>query len=242
MNTRINPSLCAGTDLDIANAARQSFGIEYATFRSDADGPRSARGRSDETLIRELLRDQHLLPFRHPQLSFSCEAPLPVARQLGKHQSGLSWSEVSRRYKVKDLQFYRINGQWRCAPVDARQGSGELLPMVTQEDLNALQERNILHCLDCYEGALKLGASPEQARFMLPQSMEVTWTWTGSFLAWMHLWSQRTHPDAQRETEAFVRSTEPAILERFPYSWPIIRRNQARMRRWIEEARQEDGE
>jgi thymidylate synthase (FAD) len=226
MKTTLIPELCAGGDLEIANAARRSFGRSYTTFRTDAEGPRVPRGLSDEGLIRDLIAKRHLLPFRHPQLSFECDAPLPVARQLGKHQVGLTWSETSRRYKTKDIAFYRFNGTWRSDVKDRKQGSGELLDTATQEKLEELQAFNIKTCITDYELALVYGAAPEQARFLLPQSMEVVWTWTGSFLAWCHLWDLRSHPDVQQETRDFVYSTEPAVLERFPYSWPVLRARQ----------------
>jgi thymidylate synthase (FAD) len=222
------PSLCAGTDLDIANAARRSFGVQYETFRTDEDGPRSKRGKSDEGLIRELAEDGHFLPFRHPRMSFSCDAPIPVARQLGKHQIGLEWSEISRRYKIKDITFYRIGGAWRSDVLDRKQGSGGLLPPEIQAKLDAIQERNIANAITDFEEALSLGAAPEQCRFLLPQSMEVLWTWTGTLLAFAHLWKLRHHKDTQAETREFVCQMDPFILARFPVSWPLLKGNYAR--------------
>lgn len=226
MKVAIIPELCCGDDLAIVNAARRSFGVKHSTFRTDADGPRTPRGVSDESLLRELISGGHWLPFRHCQLAFECDAPLPVARQLGKHQIGMNWSEISRRYKISGITFHRLDGQWRADVENRKQGSGELLNWQTQEKLEELQDFNIKTCIADYEQALSYGAAPEQARFLLPQSMEVLWTWSGSYLAWCHLWSQRTHPDAQRETEQFVRMTEADIASRFPYSWPGIRAKQ----------------
>ena len=80
MKVALIPDLCAGSDLAIVNAARRSFGVQYDTFRSDADGPRTPRGKSDEGLLRELAQSGHFMPFRHPRMSFECDAPIPVAR------------------------------------------------------------------------------------------------------------------------------------------------------------------
>lgn len=221
------PELCSGSDLAIVNAARRSFGVQYDSFRTRADGPRTPRGKSDEELLEELAAGGHFLPFRHPRMSFECDAPIPVARQLGKHQIGLEWSEVSRRYKTRDITFYRLDGTWRADVKDRKQGSGPLLPPDVQERLSAIQERNIIRAIEDYEEALSLGAAPEQARFLLPQSMEVLWTWTGTLLAFAHLWKLRHHPDTQRETQNFVRQTDPYIAERFPYAWPLLKRHYA---------------
>lgn len=207
-----------GNDLLVANAARRSFDAGHAAW---SDVARTPRGRSDGQLVADLARDGHDLPFRHPQVTLACTAPLPVARQLGKHQVGFSWSEVSRRYKTKGLTFHQI-GHWRADLKDRRQGSGEALPGDTQNALDALQLANIQHCLDEYELALDLGASPEQARFLLPQSMDVVWTWTGSLLGWAALVKGRTHPDAQAETREFARLVEEIVSHLFPVSWAAL--------------------
>lgn len=224
MKVDVIPELCAGNDLAIANAARRSFGKQFTDFRTSEDGPRTPRGKSDEDLIRELAELGHFLPFRHPRMSFECDAPIPVARQLGKHQIGLEWSEVSRRYKTKDITFFRLDGEWRSDVKDRKQGSGDLLPLCVQLKLNAIQHRNITNAIEDYEASLALGASPEQARFLLPQSMEVMWTWTGTLLAFAHLYKLRHHRDTQKETRDFVRQMDPFITERFPVSWPLLKK------------------
>lgn len=223
MRVDVIPELCAGSDLAIANAARRSFGKQFTDFRTDEDGPRTPRGKSDEGLIRELAELGHFLPFRHPRMSFECDAPIPVARQLGKHQIGMEWSEVSRRYKTRDITFYRLDDQWRADVMDRKQGSGALLPPDTQTALNMLQALNIERAIEDYEEALSLGAAPEQARMLLPQSMEVMWTWTGTLLAFAHLYKLRHHRDTQKETRDFVRQMDPFITARFPVAWPLLK-------------------
>ena len=69
-------------DLLAANAARGTHGIAYGEWSEE---PRSARGRSDRQLLVDLATDEHQLPFRHPHVSLRCSAPVPIARQLGKH-------------------------------------------------------------------------------------------------------------------------------------------------------------
>ena len=206
------PSLCAGSDIDVVNAARRSF---------DRWNPKLTEG--DRSLIRFLAREGHLLPFRHPQLSFSCEAPMPVARQLGKHQVGMSWSEVSRRYKTENIDLERIE-IWRSAPEgDRKQGSGADLPDDKQAQLSYLQRHHHAVSMSAYRMALGLGASPEQARYLLPQSMPVRWTWTGSLLSWAHVWAMRSHKDAQAETREFAKIIDRQIDGRLPESWAALR-------------------
>ena len=76
-----------GTDLTVVNAARVSFDKHHKEFTN-----------GDEKLIAYLANHGHWTPFGHPQLQFRIHAPIFVARQLVKHQVGLVWNEVSRRY------------------------------------------------------------------------------------------------------------------------------------------------
>lgn len=207
-----------GSDLIVANAARRSFDNQHTVW---TDQPRSRRGRSDTQLVADLARDGHVLPFRHPQITLACIAPLPIARQLGKHQVGFSWSEVSRRYKTKGIAFHQIN-DWRADVKDRRQGSGGALDDPTNNTLSAIQWRNIRRCVAEYEQALEMGASAEQARFLLPQSMDVAWTWTGSLLGWSSLVKGRSHPDVQSETREFALRVAEIVGPLFPVSWAAL--------------------
>ena len=75
-----------GSDLSVVNAARVSF----AKIKNKLDD-------KDDKLIKYLSLHGHWSPFAHASISFRIKAPVFVARQLVKHQVGLSWNEVSRR-------------------------------------------------------------------------------------------------------------------------------------------------
>ena len=76
-----------GGDLSVVNAARVSFNKEVKKL-----------GEKDKKLIKYLATHNHWTPFGHTSVSLRIRAPIFVARQLGKHQVGLVWNEVSRRY------------------------------------------------------------------------------------------------------------------------------------------------
>ena len=90
-----------GSDLTVVNAARVSFAKESKEF-SD----------KDEKLINYLAKHNHWSPFGHASLQFRIKAPIFVARQLVKHQVGLVWNEVSRRYVDDEPEFY-VPKAWR---------------------------------------------------------------------------------------------------------------------------------
>lgn len=215
-NIKVSYVTHMGDDLLVANAARKSFGKDFTEFSYE---PRSKNGRSDDELIKSLADDGHWLPFRHPHITLACSEALPIARQLGKHQVGLSFSEISRRYKTKNINFTRLDGTWRADVKDRRQGSGEKMPRELQAKLELIQANNINNCLNDYQAALDLGAAPEQARYLLPQSMNAEWTWTGSLLSYAHIYKQRNHPDAQKEVRDFAIAVSEIMKELYPISW-----------------------
>ena len=102
-----------GTDLTVVNAARVSFGKKKKKF---TDG--------DARLISYLARHNHWTPFGHCSLQFHINAPVFVARQLVKHQVGLVWNEISRRYVDSTPEFYTPE-KWRLRTEDKKQGSSE---------------------------------------------------------------------------------------------------------------------
>jgi len=114
-------------DLLVVNAARASFS-KVSNWQEDLDGNYWAESftlsEKDARLIQYLAEHSHWLPFRHPQMTFQCSAPLFVARQAGKHQVGMSWSEVSRRYVDETPEFY-IPEVWRKRADNVKQGSSD---------------------------------------------------------------------------------------------------------------------
>jgi thymidylate synthase (FAD) len=208
LKATLNEKLSVGTELEIVNAARKSFDVEHAEFTE-----------SDARLIRFLIREGHWLPFRHPQLSFTCEAPIFVARQLVKHQIGLSWSETSRRYKTDGISFW-AEPIWRFRPEgDIKQGTGGPMGEPWQSLLTKRYEEHCRASEALYLRMLEARVAPEQARAVLPQSMMVGWVWTGSLLAWLHLIKERRHPGAQAETREFAELIGAEVRRRFPLTY-----------------------
>ena len=109
-----------GSDSAIANSARVSF-ADFGDWNDIAEGYTEER---QTKLISYLATHRHLTPFRHNSISIRCKAPIFIARQLGKHQAGLSWNEVSRRYVKGGIEFHTPES-WRAAPEGSiKQGSG----------------------------------------------------------------------------------------------------------------------
>ena len=198
-----------GNDLTVVNAARVSFDKHHEdlTYR-------------DEKLIAYLAKQGHWTPFGHPQLQFRISAPIFVARQLVKHQVGLVWNEISRRYVDSTPSFY-ITNDWRERSENKKQGSGESLIELTGSDYSLIQIANEAS-IEAYNQLLSRGVAPEQARMVLPQSMYTDWYWTGSLYAFARICKLRLSEDAQKETKEIAQKISDLISPKFPISWKYL--------------------
>jgi len=192
-----------GSDLSVVNAARVSFDKEHQEFQEN-----------DYGLIAYLSQNNHWSPFAHTFLSFRIKAPIFVARQLVKHQVGLAWNEVSRRYVNSPPEFYTPDG-WRKAAKNIKQGSSDELVNLESEHLYEKP-------LAVYNRMLEAGVCPEQARMVLPQSMMTEWIWSGSLYAFSRVCNLRLDAHAQRETQEVAQGISSIAAEHFPASWPIL--------------------
>lgn len=133
-----------GSDLSVVNAARVSMDKEseweligerevqiypdlpsvvqdkLAPMMIDVYGLKEG----DKKLISYLAKHKHWTPFAHTTVSLRLKAPIFVARQLGKHQVGLVWNEVSRRYVDSEPEFYEPE-RWRMRAENVKQGSSD---------------------------------------------------------------------------------------------------------------------
>ena len=211
MNVELIDSM--GSDLTVVNAARVSF----AKVSEQLDD-------KDERLIHYLAEHGHWSPFAHAFLQFRIKAPIFVARQLVKHQVGLSWNEESRRYVDSPPEFYNPT-VWRGRPQNTKQGSdGEVedqnIPKKVLEQTNLLAFKN-------YNILIKQGVAPEQARMILPQTMMTEWFWSGSLQAFARVCNQRLDAQSQLETREIARLIQEHAVTKFPVSWLALSDTQA---------------
>jgi len=205
-----------GSDLSVVNAARVSFDRESGELNE-----------ADAKLIRYLAKHGHTSPFRHATLTFEVYAPLMVARQWWKYAVGSdhtmdSWNESSRRYVTEKPEFY-IPTEWRKAPENRKQGSGDAVSAQYGDFFTGQLRLAVNDALYLYEEALAQGFAPEQARLFLPAyAMYVRWRWTASLQTVAHFLNQRLAEDAQYEIQEYARAVDQLALERFPVSMKAL--------------------
>lgn len=199
-----------GDDNRVANAARVSFDKEASNYTPE----------QNDKLLAYLARHNHWTPFSHPQITLRYTVPIFVARQEFKHIVGFTRNEVSRRYVDDEPEFF-VPEVWRSRPQGSvKQGSG--YKAIDQLSLQSLYETVCASSQDAYNLALELGAAPEQARMMLPQSMYTSYYITGSLAAFARFYKQRTDEHAQKEIQDLAHMVGDIIQPLFPVSWEAL--------------------
>ena len=197
-----------GSDLTVVNAARVSF-----------DKTSSTLDEKDIKLINYLAKHNHWSPFSHCFLQFRVKAPIFIARQLAKHQVGLSWNEVSRRYVDSPPEFYEPE-TWRGKPENVKQGSdgeakSQYFPNLYLGDVTELALNN-------YDKMIVQGVAPEMARMVLPQNMYTEWYWSGSLYAFSRVCQLRLDKTSQAEVQEVAVKLSAHCWSLFPHSWDAL--------------------
>ena len=201
-----------GNDLTVVNSARVSFGKRKKYW-----------DKSDEHLVRYLVKHKHFSPFRHLQVQFHIKAPEFVMRQWYKHVVGIettsnsstkdhAWNEISGRYVPVDDYYYP--SYFRKQSEDNKQASeGEI---ENQKQGYFLWEKGLYQVQEIYKELLELGVAKEQARTILPLSQYTEVYWTASFQAIMNFIELRDETTAQWEIQKYAQVVNELIFDIYP--------------------------
>ena len=203
-----------GSDLTVVNAARVSMGKESTVMTP-----------GDAKLIKYLATHKHVSPFFHPQIRFRLKMPIPIAREWFRHTVGFSRNEISRRYVDTDPEFFEPT-MWRQRNPSVKQGSMDT-PVLEHALVQDKVHQWHTQALDLYKELLQQGVCPEQARFVLPQSMYTEFIETGSLYGYARLCGLRDAPDAQKEIRDYAQQVSALLAEKFPVSWLALTQPQS---------------
>ena len=201
-----------GNDLTVVNSARVSFGKRKKYW-----------DKSDEHLVRYLVKHKHFSPFRHLQVQFHIKAPEFVMRQWYKHVVGIettsnsstkdhAWNEISGRYVPVDDYYYP--SYFRKQSEDNKQASGGEIE--NQKQGYFLWEKGLYQVQEIYKELLELGVAKEQARTILPLSQYTEVYWTASFQAIMNFIELRDETTAQWEIQKYAQVVKELIFDIYP--------------------------
>lgn len=190
----------SGSDVDIANAARVSYG-KFVTEISDRD----------KKLIKFLIEHKHTSPFEHNQLSFRIKAPLFVTRQWMRHRMH-SYNEISYRYVKAPVEFY-FPTEWRYQDTVNKQAS---VGAFKNDEVMAQYKASIEQSYHAYEKLLEQGVCREQARALLPLATYTEFIFTSNLHALMHFMQLRLGAGAQKEIRNYAACLLALALPHFP--------------------------
>lgn len=193
----------SGSDCDIVNAARVSFG-KYIMKMS----------KHDNALIKYLLQHEHTSPFEHNQLSFRVKTPLYVARQWMRHRMN-SYNEISYRYVKAPLEFYTPK-TWRYQDTINKQGSAGSFD---DEVLHDHYKKVLETCAQTYEHLLSNGVCREQARGLLPVCTYTEFIYTCNLHSLMHFLRLRLSEEAQYEIRVYAQGLLELAMPHFPITF-----------------------
>ena len=156
-----------------------------------------ASPKSDEALLKHLLRSGHRSPFEAMVFTFDVKVPLFIARQWMRHRMG-SFNEESLRYCVAEEDYY----------IPACLGDYDKSCWEKDNDIQFEVYRD-------WSGSL----SKEQARAVLPLGIYTKYYWTVNGSSLMNFIQLRTDKHAQPEIQEYAR----AILEILTKSYLTFR-------------------
>src|SRR6059058_2526016 len=196
---------CMADDLSVVNAARVSFARR-----------KEVMDKSDEGLIRFLLRERHGTPFEHNSFRFHVRAPIFVAREWFRHHVG-SFNEFSMRYARATDDFYVPEpedvrsqvgkpGAYSFEPVD------DELAERTREELREVYD----HAYETYTRLVEAGVARELARSVMPVGAYTEFFWTVNARALMNFVSLRAAEAAQREIRRYADAVEQFFAAKMP--------------------------
>ncbi len=192
----------SGSDIDVVNAARVSYGKFAPTITE-----------RDEKLIGFLMEHHHTSPFEHNQLSFRVKCPIFVFRQWVRHRMN-SYNEISYRYVKAPLEFY-VPQHWRYQDTKNRQGS---VGAFEDEQLKEKYLQALAIAQQTYEHLLEKGVAREVARGLLPVCTYTEFIFTCNLHSLMNFLKLRLEAGAQWEIRVYAQAMLNLALPHFPVS------------------------
>lgn len=201
-----------GSDEDIANSARVSYGNGTKTVRQNAG------------LIRYLVRHEHTSPIEMGEVKLHIKLPIFIMRQLVRHRTA-SLNEISARYSEMVDDFYipelenlqpqsKVNNQGRNGSFDHDTALSyqNKIKDICNTSYGVYQD--LIKPIDEENG--DLGLARELARMVLPVNLYTEVYWKQDLKNLLHLIRLRADPHAQWEIQQFAQAIYELIKPYYP--------------------------
>lgn len=205
----VQPIDYMGTDIDIVQAARVSY------------GPSTRKLHDDRGLLRYLMRHQHTTPFEMCEVKFRCKMPIFVARQWIRHRTA-NVNEMSLRYTEAPDEFYMpVLEDISLQSTNNKQGREEapLSPDKAAEIQKLLEDAHT-SSYEIYEKLVsEFGIARELSRAILPVSLYTQWIWKIDLKNLFHFLGLRLDAHAQIEIRRFAEAMATFVQAWVPLAW-----------------------
>lgn len=164
--------------------------------------------------VRKIMELGHHSVLEHVSVTVVVTCDRGVSHEIVRHRLA-SYSQESTRY------CNYANGQ--VAFVDISNGM-VLDPKMSNLSDDVLEEiyrvwlECVKHCEDSYNRLIQLGASPQMARSVLPNSLKTSLIWTANLREWRTIMIQRSSPKAHPQ----MRELMIPLLRVFRSKIPIV--------------------
>ena len=200
-----------GDDASIVRAARVSYNAAWRTGDNE---------KSDENLIRYLLRCHHSTPFEAGEIQLEVSAPLHVIRQWMRHRTW-SYNELSARYKKIFEEFYipdadKIGTQSKSSKQARDLSDATNVGLAKREGQRSQIRLNASSCFDTYHQLLADGVPRELARINLPLNTYSHMFAKVNLLNLFKFLQLRSHEHAQYEIRVYADAIYEIIKPLFP--------------------------
>jgi thymidylate synthase (FAD) len=163
---------------------------------------------SDEALIARLMNMKHESVLEHGVITVKFVTDRGVSHELVRHRLA-AYSQESTRYCNYGKEKFG-NEITVIDPFEAFPNSSPECRAVWQIGMNFAEET--------YFAMLEAGASPQEARSVLPNSTKTEVQMTANVREWRHVLRLRTHRDAHPQ----IRQIMIPLGDEFAKRWPVL--------------------
>jgi thymidylate synthase (FAD) len=197
-----------GTDDDIAEAARLSYGRGTKKVNKNAG------------LINYLYSHAHTSPFEMVEMKFQMRLPIFVMRQWVRHRTA-NLNEYSGRYSIMPRLWYTPNPEdIKLQDLVNKQGSSEALEREIQEAVAQQIWETSNFAFNQYEDMIHNSkVSREMARIVLPLNTYTEIVWKMDLNNMLKFLWLRDDSHAQPEIQAFARVIAEMVKDKFPLTY-----------------------
>lgn len=168
--------------------------------------------------VRSLIQRGHESVIEHEKISVVLTCDRGVTHEIVRHRIA-SYSQESTRYC--DYNGEKFDGQISVVNIVGGILRDKRMEYLTPEDQTAIISEWLNACIDAethYRRLTALGASPQIARSVLPNSLKAEITITMNLREWRHFFKLRTAPAAHPQ----MREVAEMLLEAFKDVVPVV--------------------